>query len=156
MTTARDIMTTGIISVLPDTPVDQVADLLAAHRFGAVPVMDADRNVLGIVTEDDLLQRVADVHLPRHITFLGSIIYLENPHHFEEEAQKILGLTAIDIMETQFPTITTDMTLSIIAAKMLAEDLRRMIVIDDDGKLLGIITRADIVRLMAHTGDGAK
>lgn len=156
MTTAAEIMTTDIVTIASATPVNEVADLLASHRFGAVPVMDSERNLLGIVTEDDLLQRVADIHLPRHVTFLGSIIYLENPHHFEEEAQKMLGLTAADIMDKDFVTIAPDATISSIAARMLAEDLRRMMVIDKTGKLRGIITRADIVRLMAHTGGGTE
>ncbi len=79
MTVAADIMTRDVVTVSPDTPVETVAETLASQRFGSLPVVDAVGHVLGIVTEEDLVSRAADLHLPRHVTFLGSIIYLENP-----------------------------------------------------------------------------
>lgn len=147
MAVAADIMTRDVITVSPDTPLGTVAETLASQRFGSLPVVDAAGHLLGIVTEEDLVARAADLHLPRHITFLGSIIYLENPQRFTEEAEKILAVTAREIMETSVPSTPPDTPVEVVAARMLDEDLRRVVVLDDERRLLGIITRADIVRM---------
>lgn len=152
MAVAEDIMTREVITVAPDTPVGEVADLLAGKRFGSTPVVDAEGHVLGIVTEEDLVTRIANLHLPRHITFLGSIIYLENPNRFTEEAEKILAVTAQEIMDVEVPFVRPATSVELIAERMLNEDLRRLVVLDEQNSLIGIITRADIVRMQTAEG----
>lgn len=147
MAVAADIMTREIVTVSPETPVREVTELLAGQRFGSVPVIEDEGHVLGIVTEEDLVRRVADLHLPRHITFLGGIIYLQNPQHFNEEAEKILAVTAQEIMDTDVPYVRPDTPVAMIAERMLNEDLRRLLVLDEKDCLIGIITRADLVRM---------
>ncbi|MHB9132162.1 MAG: CBS domain-containing protein [Armatimonadota bacterium] len=152
MPTAADIMTRDVVTVSTETPVREVADILAKNRFGSVPVVAQDGLVLGLVREEDMVERAAEVHLPRHVTFLGGIIYLENPQRFEEEAEKILAMNARDIMDTNVPTISPTTPVDELASRMLSADLRRLLVLDDQRHLLGIITRADIIR-MQITGD---
>ncbi len=148
MPIAADIMTRNVITVTPDTPVRDVAALLGGKRFGSVPVVDAEGHVFGLVSEEDMVMRAAEVHLPRHLTFLGSIIFLENPDRFTEEAEKILALTAEDIMDHDIPSARPDTSVEELATRMLDEDIRRVLVLDEDRRLLGIITRADIVRML--------
>jgi len=147
MTVAAEIMTKTVVTVTPDTPLRQVADLLATNRFGGVPVLAPDGTVVGMVTEEDLVTRAAQVHLPRHLDFLGGIVYLENPQSFAAEAEKILALTAREIMDNTVASVSPDTPVETVATRMLAEDLRRLVVLDTERHLLGIITRADIVRM---------
>ncbi len=125
MAVAADIMTRDVVTVFPETPVREVGELLENHRFGSVPVVDTHRVLQGIVTEEDLVSRAASFHLPRHITFLGGIVFLENPRRFEEEAERILAMTARDIMDEDVPTVSPDTPVQEIASLMLEDDLRR-------------------------------
>jgi CBS domain-containing protein len=149
MAVAAAIMTKAVTTVSPETSVQKVAALLSSNCFGSLPVVDARGRVLGIISETNMVRRAAEIHLPRHLEFLGSIIYLDNPQRFTEEAKAILALTAQDIMEKQFAATRPDVPVAVIATRLLAEDLRRLLVVDADGILLGIITRADIVRQLA-------
>lgn len=150
MATAADIMTRNVVTVSPDTPVHRVAELLANQRFGSVPVAAEDGAVLGIVTEEGMITRASEIHLPRHIPFLGAVVYLENPQRFEEEAEKILATRAADIMDREFAWVRPDTPVERVAARMLEEDLRRLLVLEAGSRLVGIITRADIVRMLAR------
>ncbi len=152
MATAADIMTTELVTVAPETSVREVANILEQHRFSAVPVVDATGTVHGVVSEEDMVARAARIHLPRHIDFLGGIIFLENPQTFSEEAEKILAAAARDIMDKQFTSLRSDTPVEEIATRMLAEDLRRVFVLDDAGHLQGVVTRADIVRMLTMEG----
>lgn len=145
---AADIMTKDVLMVNPATSVREVTALLAEKHFGSIPVVDAAGYVLGVVSEEDMLLRAAKIHLPHHLTFLGSIIFIEDPKHFTDEAEKILALTAEKIMDTNYISTSPDTPVDLLAEKMLAEDIRRFLVIDVQQHLLGIITRADIVRMM--------
>ncbi len=102
------------------------------HRFGALPVVDPRQVLQGIVTEEDLVSRAASFHLPRHITFLGGIVFLENPRRFEEEAERILAMTAREIMDVDVPTVSPDTPVGEVASLMLEENLRRLIVLDHE------------------------
>ena len=152
MAVAADIMTRDVVAIPPETPVREVAQMLGSQRFGSVPVVDEHRHVLGVVSEEDLVLRLARLHLPRHITFLGGIIYLENPHRFTEEAEKILAVTAREIMETEAPFVRSDTPVEVVASRLLNDDLRRLLVLDEQDRLIGIITRADIVRMQVTEG----
>ena len=145
-------MTRKVVTVLPETSVGTVAEMLANERFGSLPVVDAEGRVLGIVTEENLVTRAANLHLPRYITFLGGVIFLENPRRFTEEAEKILAVTAREIMDVEVPFVHPDAPVELIAERMLNEDLRRVVVLDEKKRLIGIITRADIVRMQTAGG----
>jgi CBS domain-containing protein len=151
MIVAADIMTTDVIAVTAETPVAEVAELLAANKFGSVPVVGVDDDVVGLVSEEDLVERASRVHLPNHVVFLGAVIYLENPAKFRVEAEKILALTAGDIMHTQVYSVSPDTPVEELATRML-DGVRRVLVLDADRRLLGIITRADIVRMFTTGG----
>lgn len=148
MATAADIMTRDVVTAPPEMPIREVAELLAGKLFGSIPIVEADGRLVGIVTEEDMVSRAADIHLPRHLEFLGGIIYLEAPRRFAEEAEKILAMTAREIMDTDLVTIPPDTPVDEVATRMLQENLRRVLVVDDHACLIGIITRADIVRML--------
>jgi len=152
MAVAADIMTRSVITASPDMPVGKVAEILSKERFGSLPVIDVEGRVLGIVTEEDLVMRAARVRLPHHLTMFGGILFLENPQRFTDEAEKILAVSAGEIMDTRVAYVYADTSVEIIATRMLNEDLRRVVVLDAEERLAGIITRADIVRM--ETTDG--
>lgn len=152
MTFAADIMMRDVVTVSPDTPVREVGEILGNHRFGSVPVVDEQRVLQGIVTEEDLVSRAASFHLPRHITFLGGIVFLENPRRFEEEAERILAMTAREIMDVEVPSVSPDTPVGEVASMLLEDNLRRLVVLDAEHHVLGIITRADIVRMLTTSG----
>ena len=152
MVTVAEIMTRSVVTVSPNMPIRDVAALLAGQRFGSVPVIEADGRVLGIVSEEDMVTRAVEVHLPRHLDFLGGVIYLENPTRFSEEAEKILAMTARDIMDTDLVTARPDAPVEEVATQMLEDDVRRVLVLDDRSCLVGIVTRADIVRMLFSSG----
>ncbi len=152
MAAAKEIMTRDVVTVQPETPVAEVAELLARRCFGAVPVVAGDGTVLGVVSEEDLVERASRVHLPHHVYFLGAVVYLEDPRKFAAEAEKILALTAREIMHRDFARIGADESIETVATRLLRDDLRRLLVLDDRGRLQGLITRADIVRTFTTEG----
>ena len=91
MIKARDIMTQEVISVTPDTTVIELAEILSSKNIGGAPVLDSIGNLLGIVTESDLIDQQKKVHLPTYITILDSFVYLENPEKNEDEMKKLQG-----------------------------------------------------------------
>ena len=145
--TAREIMTSRVITVTGDDTVGDIARLLSTHRNSAVPVVDHDGHLLGIVTEADLVTRAARPHLPRYLPFLEGVIFLENPRHFEEEIRRILAVTAGQIMTANVPAVAPQATLEEMATLMTEHNLTRLVVVEQE-RVVGIVTRADIVRTL--------
>jgi CBS domain-containing protein len=93
------------------------------------------------------------VVLPPYVVLLDSVIYLQNPAHYQEEIHKALGQTVEEVMSKHPITTKPDKTLKEVAKIMLEKDIHRLPAIDDEGKLVGILTRGDIVREMASNID---
>jgi CBS domain-containing protein len=146
---AGDIMTTDVVTVNPDTPVYQIARLMSAHDISGVPVVDDRNRVLGVVTELDMIVRNTRFKVPNFIMILDSIIYLETPKHFEERLQHMLGVTAREIMSAPAVTIAPDATIEALAELMVGRRMNPLPVVQDE-RLIGIISRSDIIRLMAQ------
>jgi CBS domain-containing protein len=141
-----DIMTKNVIVIAPDTPVSKIAEILYKNDFTGVPVVDGDK-VVGIVTEADLVMRNSKIHMPTYIQLLDSVIYLESPKHLEEELHKILGLTAKEIMTTQVATIDPDSSIEDLAT-LITDNHINPVPVCKKGKLSGIVSRADLVKLL--------
>lgn len=141
---ARDIMTRDVITVNPSTTVQEIARLLLDRRISGVPVVDDGGELLGIVTESDLVLKVSGPHIPPHIELLGGVIYLEKPHEMKEHLRKAMGVTAEEIMSGEVVTVEEDMPVREVADMMVSRRVNRLPVLSN-GKLAGIITRHDII-----------
>ena len=143
-----NIMTTDVVTVHPDTTVHQIARLMSDHDIGGVPVVDDNDQVLGVVTELDMIVRNTRFKVPNFIMILDSIIYLETPHHFRERLEHMMGVTAQEIMTKPAVTIAPDAGIEKLAEVMVGRRMNPIPVVEA-GRLVGIISRSDIIRLMA-------
>ncbi len=146
MLTAADIMTKDIISVRPETPVAELAKLLTTHNISGVPVLEND-NVIAVVTESDLIDQSKKLHIPTVVTILDSVFYLENPDKMEAEMKKIAATRVTEICSGTPKTISPDTRLDEIAT-IMAEDNVHTLPVLDDGKLVGIIGKKDIIKTL--------
>jgi CBS domain-containing protein len=139
---ARDLMTPDVITVPPETPIMGVARLLADRHISAVPVTDADRRVIGIVSEADLLHQVGGFadETPGFFEALFS-----DPAKMAAQYAKSHGRTARDVMTTDVVSVTEDTDAAEIAKQLDKNHIRRVLVLRD-GRLAGIVTRADLLR----------
>lgn len=148
--TAKTIMTSDIVSVRTDTPVTELAGLMAGKRLRAVPVFDPQDQLVGVVTEEDLVHQDARVHYPTFFHFLEGYIMLPGSmKKFENDLKKAVGATAEEVMDTSYPVAGLDSDISEIATRMVEKDYEYVLVVDD-GVLQGIITRTDVVRALAQ------
>jgi len=144
-----DVMTRDVVTVTPETGVQEIARLLWSRGISGVPVVNATGALVGIVTELDLLVRNANLHIPQYLRVLDVMIPLGNRHEFEEELRRALGATAADVMTEDVITVEPDTDLADAATLMLDKDVDRLPVVAN-GRLVGIISRADFVRLLAQ------
>jgi len=145
---AQDIMSKTILSVKPDTTVKELAKFFLEHQLSGAPVLDEQGKLVGIVTEGDVIFRDANVHLPTVVTIFDSIIYLENPHKYEHELQKIIGGKVADIMTQDIVTITPQTSMQEMAT-IMHEKKRHLLPVMEQEQLVGIVGKADLVKAIA-------
>jgi CBS-domain-containing membrane protein len=148
-----DIMTKQIIKVHPQTSVHQIAQLMTQHNISGLPVVDEHDRVLGVVTELDMIVRNTRFKIPNFIMILDMIIYLETPGHFRERLEHMLGATAQDIMSKPAITTTPEATIEKLADLMVDRRMNPIPVVQNE-RLVGIVSRSDIIRLMAKQVEG--
>jgi len=141
-----EIMTKDVITCKASTPVKEIAQKLIDNNITGMPVVKGDE-VIGIVTEADLIMQKAKLHMPMYIQLLDSFLYLEDTKEIEEDLRKILGLVAEDIMTKDVVSIDFDDTVENLATLIEEKHINPIPVIKDN-KLIGIVSRADIVKLL--------
>ncbi|MBR0652527.1 CBS domain-containing protein [Roseomonas terrae] len=137
-------MTPDVVTVPPDTPVMAMARLLADRGISAVPVVDAAGAVLGIVTEADLISRLAGEE-DKPASWFASLF--ADPARQAERFARTHGVTAADLMTEKVVSVTPDATAAHVAHLMEEQKVRRVVVVDG-GKLTGIVSRADLLRAL--------
>ncbi|MFH0803192.1 MAG: CBS domain-containing protein [bacterium] len=151
--TASQIMSRDVITVSLSTTVKEIAAILNEKKISGLPVVNEKKELVGIVSEGDLIWKVARPHIPPHIQLLGGIIFLENFGEISLELKKMMALTASEIMTSKVVTITEETAVEDAAALMLNKKINRLPV--TRGKeVVGIITRSDIIRTLSQA-DGA-
>ncbi len=145
----RDIMTTDVVSVTPDTPVNQVAKVMGARDISGVPVVDEAGAVVGIVTELDLIVRNTRLDMPHFFQILDlGAIPLELPSQYQQRLRHMLGTRAEDVMSREVVTIGPDDSVEELAKLMVKRRVNPVPVVEG-GRLLGIVSRADLIDMMA-------
>lgn len=147
MLTAKAIMSTDVISVFCQTSVAELAELLTTHHINGVPVVDEAGKLIAVVTESDLIDQSKKLHIPTVITILDSVFYLENPDRMEDEMKKIAGTKVGDICSGPPKTVSPDTQLDEIATIMAESNIHTLPVLDE-GKLVGVIGKKDIIKTL--------
>ncbi len=142
----RDVMTTKVITVRPDTPAREIARLLVENRISGVPVVDEENRVLGIVSEGDLIRRLEDGDDGRRRSWWLELF--ASPERRAEQYVKAHGRLAREIMTDEIVTIDEEATLAE-AARLLEEKHVKRLPVVREGKLVGLVSRADLLRALA-------
>ncbi len=149
---AFEMMTKNPVTVSPTTPVSEIAAALVRHRISALPVVTTDNDVIGIVSESDLVRR-AEAGTERKRGWWLEIFIDANT--MAREYVKAHGLKAQDVMARPVVSVPENAELADVANLLEAHRIKRLPVLRS-GKLVGIISRADVVRALAQLKPGAK
>jgi CBS domain-containing protein len=138
--TVKDVMTKDVVSVGEKTPYKEIVEALAQHAVSAVPVVDEQNRVLGVVSEADLLHKMEFTGLEPHLRLL------------ERRQRRIARAKAVsdvarDLMSSPAVTISPHASLPAAARMMDDEHVRRLPVVDERGHLIGIVSRSDVLRV---------
>lgn len=147
-----DIMTRNVVSVPPDAPALAVARMLADRRISAMPVTDSWTMLLGIVSEADLIRRLSTEDREEKRGLLSSLFF--DRDRAAAQYARAHGATAADIMTREVITATEGMSAEHAAHVMEEHRVRRLPVVHD-GMLLGIVSRADLLRALLQPADAA-
>ena len=145
MKTAAEIMNADVPTVGPDDDARKAIDLLSKTDMGAIPVIDEDRRVIGIVSESDLVltDEESDLHLPHYLNIMGGIVFVGSMKGFEERLDKAFATRVSELMSAD-PVVANDYEAAKRVAKKIAEKHHNHLpVVDADGRLAGMVTRAD-------------
>lgn len=153
----RDVMATDVLFFAPsDNVMDAMRSMLVRNVDGA-PVVDDDGSIVGLVTTADFIVEEARVHLPTVIALLGAYIELpSSKKKFDHDMEKALGSTVGEVMSEAAPTLSLDDTVEYAATIMHEQGADRLPVVDDEGALVGIVARGDIVRAIVAEWDAGK
>ncbi len=149
MQRVRECMTRKVISVRPETPLKDVARLLVDERISGVPVVDAQGAVLGVVSEADFVTKERGVEDVPHRAFSW---LLGESAATQARLAKLAAVTAGEAMTSPAVTIEAERSVNDAASVMATRGLNRLPVLDD-GRLAGIITRADLVRAFVRSDE---
>lgn len=145
MKTAAEIMDADVPAVSPEADARAAIELLAKTDMGAIPVIDAERKVVGIVSESDLIlsDEEADLHMPHYLNIMGGIVFVGSMKGFEKRLNKAFATKVSELMTAE-PIVARDDDDAEAIAKMIAEKHHNHLpVVDGEGRLAGLVTRAD-------------
>ena len=150
MATVSEYMDPDPVTVAPDATVEDVARVLGEQELHGVPVVDDAGRVVGIVTENDLVigDEEGDLHIPHYIELFGGLVFLEPFRRFEQRLKKAVAATAEQMMTADPRTVGPDDDVED-AAHVIVETGHNRIPVVDAGRLVGVISRADVVRALA-------
>jgi CBS-domain-containing membrane protein len=145
----QDVMTRSVISVAPDAPIREIASLLSERRISGVPVVDAEGHLLGVVSEADFLVEAQGGTASRP-SAIARLFGRTGEH--EPPGDRQFARTAQELMTAPVITVAPSALIADAAALMTRERINRLPVVED-GRLVGIVTRADLVRAYVRTDE---
>ena len=145
MPTAKDIMTADVITTTSNQSIKELSELFVKHKINGVPVVDDNGEVIGVVTQGDLIEQQKNLHIPTVIALFDAVLFMESAKKFEEEAKKLTGKTVNDIYHRNPITVTPSTEVNEVATLMAEKDVHTVPVVSG-GKLVGIIGKIDVIK----------
>ncbi|MFT4577848.1 MAG: CBS domain-containing protein [Nitrospinales bacterium] len=148
MKTAEEIMTRKVVTVNKNLSIKELSKLFIENRFNGIPVTDDDDNVIGVVTQGDLIEQNKNLHIPTVIALFDAVLFLESEKKFESDVKKLTGTIVEDIYHKHAISVSPNADINEITTLMAEKDIHTLPVLDGD-KLVGIIGKRDVIRAMA-------
>ncbi len=142
----QDIMTKKVLR--PETTVREVAEILVNHKISGVPVVEDDGRLVGIVSEGDLMSKEILPEPPAEFCILGAVIYYNGLREYKDAFDRMAANTAAALMTKKVITVKAYDDISDVARIMRDKHIKRVPVLDDEGHLIGIVSRQDIVKML--------
>jgi CBS domain-containing protein len=152
MLKAKDIMTTELITVLPEMEIVRATKLLLDNRINGVPVTDETGKLVGILCQSDLVAQQKKLPVPSFFTFLDGLISLSSMKHLEKEVRKIAAITVAQAMTPDPVAVGPDASIEEVAGLMVDNNFHTIPVVEE-GKLVGIVGKEDILRTLLPRSD---
>lgn len=145
MAKAADVMTREVITVTTETSLRDLAQILAENSINGVPVVDDEGTVIGVICESDLVNQNKPIHIPTMFVILDSVIPLDNPWRLHKEFKRLSATTVGDIYSHPPVCVAPDTELSDVA-RIMADQKYYTLPVLDEGKLVGVLGKADVIR----------
>jgi CBS domain-containing protein len=140
-------MTRDVITVKPTTTIEEMARIFIEKKVSGAPVVDDNGDVIGIVTENDLISQNKRLHIPTVVRLFDAFIMLESPSKIEKEIKKMAAVTVSDICVRDVITVAEDTAVEDIAT-IMSEKKVHLIPVVEGKKVRGIIGKMDIIKGM--------
>ena len=147
MITARDIMSTRLITISPDMDITEAARTLLDNRINGVPVTTGDGKVVGILCQSDLIAQQKKLPIPTLFTFLDGVFQLTSHKQIEKQVRKIAALKVSEAMTPDPVTVNPDTGLEAVAELMVDNNFHTLPVLEN-GRLVGVIGKEDVLRTL--------
>jgi CBS domain-containing protein len=146
----RDVMTTDVATASLDTPYKRLIETMLERQVSGIPIVDERAQLLGIVTEADLVDKQAYGHLPESLLGMLHELVFGPPI---DVARKAWAMTAGGLMTSRVHTAAPDDDVAHVARRLLERNVKRMPVVDDEGVVVGIVSRRDLLAAFARPDD---
>jgi CBS domain-containing protein len=146
----REIMDPEPATVHPGSSVEEVVETMRRHELPGVPVVDDDGSCVGMITEADLVlpDDQGDLHIPHYVNLFGGTVFLEPLGRFEQRLRKAFASNAADMMTRDPDAVSPDTTVRE-AARLIHESGHNRLPVVEDGRLVGVVTRVDVLGALA-------
>jgi CBS domain-containing protein len=149
MLTARDIMTKEVVSVTKETSLKKLAKIFVETSFGNMPVLDESGNLIGIISETDLIEQQKPLHIPTVMALFDWVFYLDSEKSFKEQVDRVTATTVGELYSKDPVTCSPDSTVRELAALMSQHRVHLLPVVEE-GKMIGVVARLDLIRVMEN------
>lgn len=151
---AKNVMNKNVVSIRPDDTLKDAVILMVKHSVSGLPVIDENKNIIGIISQSDVLRHGKKPFILEAVDLLEIFLYEQTPTDYEEELKIALNMKIKDVMTKDIIVVSEDTSVGKIAHLMIENEINRVPVIRE-GKLVGIIGREDIIKAIAEVGKKA-
>lgn len=148
MITVKDIMTTELVTFSPDDEIAKATKILLEKRFNGAPVVDSEGKLVGILCQSDLIAQQKSFPIPTIFTVFDGFIPLTSVKHLEKEVEKISAALVSQAMTPDPVTVRPDTEIENVAKLMVDKNFHTLPVVDENGNLIGIIGKHDILKTL--------
>lgn len=147
MLTAREIMTSEVVTVTPETSLKDLVNKFVETRLGNMPVVDDAGKLVGLISESDLIEQQKPLHIPTVMAIFDGVFYLDSEKDFKEQVDRLTATTVGELCNKKPVICSPEATVRDLAGLMSKHKVHLLPVVED-GNMIGVVARLDLIRAM--------